>query len=391
MRLRFSLAVLVAALCIPTVAAQPGAFDVTFGADGRVGLIDFAPFRLAVQPDGKILAVGIGAEGPSVRRLTADGAVDPAFGSGGRAVVPTSGNAFLVGAAVQADGHVMVVGAEVDDFTFSYALFAARLTPDGEVDASFGTDGVRRFGTNFAYPSIVVAAAPGGGFVVASSPTGQNGSSIEVARFAADGAVDVGFGDDGMASVLTDQLAFAILSAALVDDAGRIYVTGSTTVDDNAYDLLAVRLDASGAPDADFGTDGAVLTTTPSGFSIGLGAALTPTGQLVVGGYEGFNDVTDGTGLLAVRYTEDGSLDAGFGGGGVVAFRGPAGNATMADVAVASDGSVLVGGLARHHLRVRERRGRRMPHARRRARRRLRRRRLCSRGERAGGVAHGAP
>lgn len=79
------------------------------------------------QPDGKIVAVGIGNNGSnndfSVTRLNADGTPDLSFDGDGKLQTPigTSGdNANAI--AVQADGKIVVVGRTVNGSTSNFGV-----------------------------------------------------------------------------------------------------------------------------------------------------------------------------------------------------------------------------------------------------------------------------
>jgi uncharacterized delta-60 repeat protein len=138
-------------------------------------------------------------------RLTADGQLDPTFGSGGKAtVVFGSGVADVEGAAVLPNGAVVLAGT-VQPGGFDFAV--ARLTPDGALDASFGSGGTARVnfgGEDFARDLAVQAD---GNLVV----VGQASGMAAVARFvggplpppvARPGAVLVGGRPDGTAVLL---------------------------------------------------------------------------------------------------------------------------------------------------------------------------------------------
>src|SRR4051812_24788004 len=95
-------------------AAPAGGLDRTFGTNGSVmtpvggstNLIN----AIAIQPDGKIIAVG-SAGSMAVLRYSSNGALDTSFNGGGRAV-DTPGDAL--GVAIQADGKIVVVGNNGD-------------------------------------------------------------------------------------------------------------------------------------------------------------------------------------------------------------------------------------------------------------------------------------
>src|SRR6266508_4693902 len=97
----------------------------------------------ALQPDGKILAAGLGSGGFALARYKADGSLDQSFGEGG--VVSTSIGYSEVASAVsvQPDGKIVAAGAVVqvaDEGTTDFAL--ARYMPNGELDPSFGDGGI---------------------------------------------------------------------------------------------------------------------------------------------------------------------------------------------------------------------------------------------------------
>ena len=73
---------------------------------------------MLVQPDGNIVAAGVtSGAGPfdpiefGVARYTANGLLDPEFGSGGRVMSPIAGlNGEAAAVALQCDGKIVVAG-----------------------------------------------------------------------------------------------------------------------------------------------------------------------------------------------------------------------------------------------------------------------------------------
>src|SRR5436190_3170372 len=146
--LRLIVAVLVCAFALPAAAsATPGDLDPTFGTGGVV-TTDFggrgdAALAVAVQPDGKLVAVGnSSASGVfnvdfALARYTSNGAPDPVFGSGG--VVLSDFGSTIDAASdviVQPDGKLVVDGTSSRDFA------VARYNSDGSLDPSFGSGGL---------------------------------------------------------------------------------------------------------------------------------------------------------------------------------------------------------------------------------------------------------
>jgi uncharacterized delta-60 repeat protein len=126
-----------------------GSLDQSFGAGGRV-LTTFAPNSidgggaLAIQRDGKILVGGRTRSGPTsdfgLVRYLPNGALDPSFDGDGRVVTPISANNDQIfDVAVQPDGKVVAVGGTLST---PGGLAAARYNTDGSLDPSFNGDGI---------------------------------------------------------------------------------------------------------------------------------------------------------------------------------------------------------------------------------------------------------
>lgn len=102
-----------------TAAGQPDTSYSTSGIDA-LSALDFAPERLAVQPDGKLLLAGMAFDSreAAVARLNADGTLDTTYGDGGLRTLPLSDGLTTMAAwalAVQADGKAVVGGDGFDN------------------------------------------------------------------------------------------------------------------------------------------------------------------------------------------------------------------------------------------------------------------------------------
>jgi uncharacterized delta-60 repeat protein len=128
-----------------------GALDTTFGGTGMIigsaGVND----AVLVQPtDGKIVTAGYSENSSGFNQFTLarynpDGTSDTGFGSGGQVVTTIANNGSLIhGAAIQPDGKIVAVGeAFVKTSKGPYAAvkneFAvARYTTSGALDTTFG-------------------------------------------------------------------------------------------------------------------------------------------------------------------------------------------------------------------------------------------------------------
>ena len=121
-----------------------GSLDTTFGIGGATRLaigdgIGSSVNGLAVQPDGKILAVAAGSTiGSRLFRFNADGSPDQSFGGNGSVSLGLRGNAVTV----DAQGRILVAGEVFSNGTGTGEDFAvARFNPNGSPDTTFGGTG----------------------------------------------------------------------------------------------------------------------------------------------------------------------------------------------------------------------------------------------------------
>lgn len=334
------LAVALGGLGPAAAQAAPGDLDTTFDGDGKVTL-DFGGGEdgagdVALQPDGKIVVAGWDSDDNEfvLARYDAGGTLDTSFG-GGDGIV--TADLLSYGAiALMPDGSIMAAGGNGD-------FVLARFTSAGALDTTFGSGGVVQAdfgGSDYAYD---IAAQADGKLLLG----GQGGSpnDFALARFNSGGTLDTGFGG-GDGKVTTDFGDFGDddwASALAVQQDGKIVAVGNTLfggVPANESDFAVARYQPDGSLDTGFAGDG-TTTLDFGGFDGASAVAIQPNGKVVVGG----------TGVLAgkahvtlVRYLTNGSLDPGFGGGGIVTNDlGPFGSG-VSDLVLQQDGRIVAGG-----------------------------------------------
>ena len=151
-----------------------------------------------LQPDGKILTAGIGSTGGIVSRFLPNGSPDVSFGNGGLVSFQFgTGSNTLNAIALQADGKIVVAGG------FSTKIGVARLLPNGALDPTFGTAGkaVANIDNNSAATAVVIDA--NGKIIVTaqSKVSGSTDTRTAVFRFLPNGVLDPSFSNDGIAVV----------------------------------------------------------------------------------------------------------------------------------------------------------------------------------------------
>jgi uncharacterized delta-60 repeat protein len=258
-----------------------GTLDQTFGAGGKV-LTSFrsnsidAAFSLVIQPDGKIVAGGrtrsTTTDDFGLARYLPNGALDPSFGAGGLVTTSlTTAHDDVLDLALQRDGKIVAAGASFDPVDRARTeIELARYNSDGQLDASFDTDGLVIAPFPPYSTASDVAIQPDGKIVTAGAI---------VARFNPDGSVDRTFGDGGQAHVSATSA-----TALSVQSDGKLLVVGTRT-GPASTDIGVGRLTVAGRPDANFGPGGTVTTDIRSGSEdYATAGVLGGGGKLVVAG-----------------------------------------------------------------------------------------------------------
>ena len=217
------------------------------------------------------------------------------------------------------------------------------LAASGDLDPSFGTDGVvfTTFGGSYA---TALTRQSDGKLIAAGATTDASGGAIAVARFDADGTPDPSFGAGGMVTTKVGLFDDWVVKVLVQSDDKIVVVGGTEVVDDGSdNDVVLVRYDSDGLLDTGYGTGGIVVVSLGSGTDTARSAALqADDAVIVVGG--GTSTMTTSADLFVARFDTGGALDGTFGTGGVATLdfggRGDEGTG----VAVQPDGYIVVTG-----------------------------------------------
>jgi len=275
---------------LATGGLDPG-FAATIGLTGGINAV-------ALQSDGKAVIVGNfrfveTSYRNHVARLNVDGSVDQAFNPG---VGP---NNSVLDVGVQPDGKVVIVG----QFTQVSGVprgGIARLNADGTVDAQFAPAG-----SNGTIQTVALDPRPGGKILIGGVFSLYNGvSRLRVARLLSNGDLDLTYITPSTSSTV---------NKILIQPDNKVLVGGSFVFGTSGI----MRTNDNGSIDTSF---------TPNiNPSVGIAAiALAPNGQILVGG-SAFG-----------RLNSNGSVDTSF---------VPVVNNVVGDIAVRSNGQIIIGGL----------------------------------------------
>jgi uncharacterized delta-60 repeat protein len=225
-----------------------GTPDLAFG--GGSGVLDFGNYggwsEIVADASGRVVLCGTTNDHKlAVARLLVDGTADPAFGTNGFASIVTPGTASdFADCDVLADGSVILAGAVGDGTVWDIA--AAKVTPAGALDATFGTAGFATVNLNNV--DVADAMTLQGTRILIGGHTQNGGNAAVLVRFDAAGVLDPTFDGDGVELLATEQ----DVQGLGVLGSGQLEVVGF----DPAGTSFVARMSADGVLDASFGTAG---------------------------------------------------------------------------------------------------------------------------------------
>jgi uncharacterized delta-60 repeat protein len=333
-------------------AAVPGAgrLDRSFGDGGLVTTDRLGGANaVVVSSRGELVVAG---EGFDVLRYDRDGAVDRAFGSGGRA----SAGFFEAGERAEglvetAGGAVVAVGTAFrvrDDGVTDSDIALARFRRDGILDPTFGVGG--KVTTDFAGTfdsGEAIVVQPDGKLVVAGTAGEGGGSRLALVRYLPNGALDPAFGDGGKVRLggATDTSG---ATALVLQPDGKLVAAGSvgdSSVGATSFDFVVARFLPDGAPDPTFASTGYVTTDFAGSYDQASGLVLQRDGALVAAGTTtAENPPLNAYDFALVRYRPDGTLDRRFGRAGRVTTDFDGGADFAHAVTIQRDGRLVAAG-----------------------------------------------
>jgi uncharacterized delta-60 repeat protein len=241
---------------------------------------------------------GGGANRFGVVRLNADLSLDTSFnaGTGGAVIpiVPDDTDEKVTDIFVQPDGRIVLVGSGTN--AGANVLEAARLTADGALDSTFNSGGVvaAPWSAGSIY-SVGKAALDRSGRIVAPMHGTYDAGAFSitgmlVARLKPNGVPDTDFAATGFSFTASGQCVASEANAIALDAAGRILLVGDcSTTSTGQADFLVERLRGdNGTLDQSFGIHGYGFGAydATSTYNIANAVAFDRSGRPVVGGFE---------------------------------------------------------------------------------------------------------
>jgi len=297
---------------------------------------------ISLAAKGAVPATAIASTLAAPLAQAASGDLDLSFASEGRLgpLIDLEGPAWAIEAPD--DGGAILGGGVLESYCgwyycwydpwFEASNFVSATTEDGGIDAGYGPFEVT------GVEVLDIARQADGKVVAAGRRVSARNASVNtlvIFRLESDGALDAGFGNQGIVELDTTIFgAHNQANAVLVEPDGRIAVAGARD-----ESLIVMRLDANGALDGTFGTDG-IFTGSAHDYYAGTRLARVSTGGYRV-------TTSDGSACRILGLTAAGAVDAAFGDAGYAPVAEDQGGAIAChSLDVQADDRLLVVGIA---------------------------------------------
>lgn len=353
------MAMLISLLTVTVALAASGDLDTSFDGDGWLttdvnathpGRNDIAA-DIALQSDGKIVAAGYSfvpsttTEDFAITRYKPDGSPDATFSGDGSLITNFGGEDSAYAVAIQSNGKIVVAGNKCSNDICDMAL--ARYNANGKLDITFSGDGkqITDFGgnDNRTYGGIVLT--PNDKILLTGYMMKGTDYNFAVYRYNPNGTPDTTFSADGKVSVGFGAGKQSFGEDLVRQSDGKIVVAGETCdLNYASCNFAIVRLTAGGTLDTAFSGDGR-LVIDMGGYDVARSVAVQPDGRIILAGYK---RTAAGFYFALARLNTDGSLDKSFNGTGKKSFGiGDGGYAIANDVLVQADGAIVTFGTAK--------------------------------------------
>jgi len=353
------LALALSILTFTIALAAAGDLDPTFSGDGKVRtniggvLVNDYGRAIAIQPDGKIVAVGDhftnwdpGGKGDfAVVRYKTNGALDSLFSGDGKLTSDFGECDMPLDVAIQPDGKIVVAGQTCNLTSFECDLALSRYNINGSLDTTFSGDGkvTKDFGggDNGTFGGLAIQSD--GKIVIAGYMDNGSNGDFAVYRYLPNGTLDTTFHGDGMVNTGFGSGRIDVATDLAIASGGKLVVVGSTCdgSEENCNFAIA-RFNPNGSLDTTFSADGKV-TTDFGGSDNGWGMVIQSNGKIVMAGY---SEVPGDSRFALTRYNPNGSLDTTFSADGKVLTNPILGvNDWIYGLVIQSDGKLVVAGM----------------------------------------------
>lgn len=346
-----------------------GSIDTSYGENGYVHLAPmsnknyFSYDSKIVENDNMLLlAYTYGSDGGNMCLLKVDsnGNLITSFGNNGYVTFSKQANWTLVprSLAIQNDGKI-IVGGEYGEFDYGSCIL--RFTADGQLDTTFGNNGMvlhESFDSNgwqvMAVGESVSVGSDGRIYLCGweVTPDEEWGSpySSKIICVDQNGDFVTTFGNNGVWEYSFSEVIDFINACKVMDD-GKLLIAGAAETYNEIqgqpiYSVYVARLNPDGTFDTTFGNNGFTMAQCiENSCNYCHEMAVADNGEIYLAGYV-WQDLKD---MLIGAFNADGTLNTNFGENGFdhITFGGNK-TSTATDIAVQDDGKIVAIGHYEH-------------------------------------------
>lgn len=267
------------------------------------------------------------------RRILNDGSTDTTFGVNGEVITDVFGenlNDFGICNCIDSQDRIIVAGLRQYDEPFVLDILVLRYLQNGNLDTSFGVNGVVNIPTinnlNFIYQVITDSNDN----ILITGSTGET-DQITIKLLGTNGSIDTSFGLTGEGYTLLEfNIGETYCPSAnysiKIDSQDRILVSGSIIlpeVDGNTNFIIG-RMNSNGIPDLTFNPDltGYIIIDISGSKSNDLALSIAIDGEdnYYLGGYSQ-NPNTNETTVSIIKCLQEGIIDDTFGDSGTASLK----------------------------------------------------------------------
>ncbi|MCW2926711.1 MAG: hypothetical protein JWM86_679 [Thermoleophilia bacterium] len=311
------------------------------GSLAGAGTVDLSGGALLEHEPNKFVAmIGTTAGGPAwaIDSLRIDDSYPATFGIAGGQSYNATGTAQDRGEAIAraADGSYYTAGK----IGLNGGDFAVRkYTATGGLDGAWGSSGMVSWnsaGTQVDYAAAVVVDEAGNVYAGGVSNDGTVSDWV-VRKYSSAGILDGSWGTGGMLTYNTGVNSTDRVYQMGLDADRNLYVLGTSYTGGTGQDMHLRKYTASGTLDTTWGTSGSITYNSPAnGADLYAGLLINPDRSVIVCGQQD----TNGFDWTIRKYSPVGGLDLTFGSSGSITYNSAAANADICTSLVrARDGS----------------------------------------------------
>ena len=328
---------------------QSGQLDTTFGINGSV-VSEVSPgadnyvTALTIDNQNRILAVGVGNSQCAIQRYLEDGTVDTSFNNGIIAGVPGV-NTICNSIALDSQQRIIIAGAHFLDEETSFLVI--RLLQDGTLDTeSFGNPNGYINVISDANPVLnsVIIDASDSIYVAGQSDKNSDIGGMIVIKLTQTGDLDLSFGTDGiLGDFYSDgRISGNIANQLAFDGQGNLFLSGTSQGQFLLFKFTVNGQFTTGFGDNDSGYY-ADYTFTNLTFDNGVCSAIEidPLKRMILLGTQTHDENTV---FVVARVLLNSLLDQSFGAAGFTYTLIDSANSNVFTGALNQQGKILLGG-----------------------------------------------